>query len=118
MPNVENLKKLKHKRQTQRAYATRFMNTINTFNGSTDIEELEHYMDRLQEVLKNLIVLDESVHDLMDDEEYAAGPEKCEEFVDGAKRALRKADRIIRTKAEKQHRILQANRRLRTHNPR
>jgi hypothetical protein len=53
MTTVEKLKKLKRKRATQRAHATRFMNTINTFNGSTDIEELEHYRDRLQEVFAN-----------------------------------------------------------------
>jgi hypothetical protein len=33
------------------------------------IEELQHYRDSLQEVLQNLIVLDESVHYLLDDEE-------------------------------------------------
>jgi hypothetical protein len=48
--------------------------------------------------LQILIVLDESVHDLLNDEEYAADAEKCEEFVDGVKRAVRKADRIIKDK--------------------
>jgi hypothetical protein len=43
MPTVEKLKNLKRSRATQRAHATRFENTINTFNGSTDTEELEHY---------------------------------------------------------------------------
>jgi hypothetical protein len=47
--------KLKRKRATQRAHATRFKNTINTFHGSTDIEELKHYRDRLQEILQSLI---------------------------------------------------------------
>jgi len=43
LPTVEKLKKKpKGKRATQRAHATRFMNTINTFDDSTDIEELEH----------------------------------------------------------------------------
>jgi hypothetical protein len=66
---VEKLKKLKRKCATQRAHATRFMNTLNTFDGSTGIEKLEHYKDRLQEVLQILIALDESVHDLLEDEE-------------------------------------------------
>jgi hypothetical protein len=52
----------------QRAHATRFMNTIKTFSGSSDIEELEHYGDCLQ-VLQNLIVLDEAINDLQDDVE-------------------------------------------------
>jgi hypothetical protein len=51
------------------------MNAINTFKRSTDIEQLKHYRDRLQ-VLQILIVLDESVHHLLDDEEYAADAEK------------------------------------------
>jgi len=74
------------------------MNAINTFGDSTDIEEIEHYRNHLQEVLQNLIVLEESVHDLLDDEEYTADAEKCEELVDGAKRAVRQADWINKDK--------------------
>jgi hypothetical protein len=74
------------------------MNGINIFDDSTDIEELEHYRDRLQEVLQNLNVLEESVHDLLDDGEYAADAKKIEELVDGAKTAVRKAYRIIKDK--------------------
>ena len=95
---IEKLKKMKRQRATQRGHASRFMNAINTFGDSTDIEELEHYRDRLQEVLQNLIVFDESVQDLLVDEENAADAEKCEELVDGAKRAVRKANRIIKEK--------------------
>ena len=69
MPTVEKLKKQKRKRATQCAPATLFMNKINAFNCCTEIEELEHYRDRLQEVLQNLIVLNESVQHLLDDEE-------------------------------------------------
>ena len=68
-PTVEQLKKLKPKRATQRGHATRFMNAINAFGLSTDIEELEHCKDRLQEILQNLIALDESVQDLLGYEE-------------------------------------------------
>jgi hypothetical protein len=74
------------------------MATLNTFDGSTDIEELEHYKDRLQEVLQILIALNESVHDILEDEEKAEDAEKCEELVDGANRAMRKTDRIINDK--------------------
>ena len=95
LQTVEKLQKLKRKRATQRAYATRFMNAINcTFDDSTDIEEVEHYRDHLQEALQNLILLDESIHDLLDDQEYATDAEKCEELLDGVKRAVRKADRV------------------------
>jgi hypothetical protein len=58
-PTVEKLKKLKRKRATQRGHATRFMNAINTLDYSTDLGELEHCKDRLQEILQNLIALDE-----------------------------------------------------------
>ena len=68
-PTVEQLKKLKRKRATQRGHATRFMNAINNFGDSTDFEELEHCKDRLQEILQNLIALDESVQDLLGYEE-------------------------------------------------
>ena len=99
-PTVEKLKKLKRKRTTQRAHATRFMSVINAFDDSTNIEEIEHYRDHLQEILQNLITLDESIHDLLEDEEYAVDAEKCEELVDSAKRAVRKADVIIKVKLE------------------
>jgi hypothetical protein len=69
LQTLEKLQKLKSKRATQSAHATRFMNAINTFDDSTEIEELEHYRDRLQDALQNLILLDESVHNLLDDEE-------------------------------------------------
>ena len=68
LQTVEKLQKLKRKRATQRAHTTRFMNAINKFDDSTDIEELEQYSDRLQEDLQNFF-LDESVHDILDDEE-------------------------------------------------
>ena len=97
-PTVEQLKKLKRKRATQRGHATRFINAINNFGDSTDFEELEHCKDRLQEILQILIALDESVQDLLGDEEYTVDAEKCEELVDGVKRAVRKADRIIKEK--------------------
>jgi hypothetical protein len=71
-----------------------------TFDESTDLEELEHHKDRLQEVLQNLIALDESVQDLLEDEEYETDAEKCEELVDGAKRAVRKAGRIKEKRGE------------------
>jgi hypothetical protein len=64
---VEKLKKLKHKRATQRGHASRFMKAINTFDDSTVIEEQEHCRDRLQEALQSLTVL-ESVQDLLEDE--------------------------------------------------
>ena len=114
LPTVD---KLKRKRATQRAHATRFMNAINTFDDSTDIEELEQYRDRLPEVLQNLIVLEESVHDLLDDEEYAADA-KSEELVDGAKRAVRKADRIIKDKRGETVSYTTSKSHNTTHNPR
>ena len=98
LQTVEKLQKLKRKRAKQRAHVTRFMKAINTFGVSTDVEEIEHYRGRIQEALQNLTLLDESVHDLLNDKEYAADAEECEGLVDGAKRGVRKADRIVKDK--------------------
>jgi hypothetical protein len=91
------------------------MNTINTFNGSTDIEEFDHYRDRLQEVLQSLIVLDESVHDLLDDEKYAGDAEEFNLWMARSERCERPTE-SKRKNAEKRRRILQENRKSRTHN--
>jgi hypothetical protein len=74
------------------------MNTINKFDGSTDIGELEHNKYRLKKFLHILIALYESIHDMLEDEEKTEKTEKCEELVDGAIRAVCKTDRIIKDK--------------------
>lgn len=69
-------------------------------NDSTAVDDLEHFLDRLQETLKGLTNLSDSVHDLLDDQEYETDSETCDEYVDTPKRAIRKADKLIRGKRE------------------
>ena len=89
------IKKLKRKRITERAKATRFITTINEFTGDTPLDECEHYRARLQETLDRLVRLDDSIQDLLEDSEYTADVEVCEEYIDSAKRAILKANQEI-----------------------
>jgi len=84
--------KLKRKRTTERAKATRFITTINEFKGDTPLDDYEHYRGRLQETLDQLVRLDDSIEDLLEDSEYAGEVEVCEEYIDSAKRAILKAN--------------------------
>ena len=88
-------KKLNRKRTTERAKATRFITTINEFTGDTPLDDYEHYGGRLQETLDQLVRLDDSIQDLLEDGEYTADVEVCEEYIDSAKRAILKANQEI-----------------------
>jgi hypothetical protein len=48
--------------------------------------------------LGRLTDLDDAIHDLLSDAEYATDEEKCEEYIDSAKLAIQKATRAIRRK--------------------
>jgi hypothetical protein len=85
------MKKLKRKRTTERAKVNRFINTINKFTEDTPLDDYEHYRGRLQETLDQLVRLDDSIQDLLEDTEYTADVEACEEYIDSAKRAILKA---------------------------
>jgi len=90
---LHNLKrKRSRERERERANATRFY-TINGFDDSTSLDELEHYRGRLQETLDKLLSLDDAIHDLLSDEEYAEDTKVCEDYIDKAKRAILKARR-------------------------
>jgi len=89
------MKKLKRKRTTERAKATRFITTINEFTDDNPLDDYEHYRGRLQETLDQLVRLDDSIQDLLEDSEYTADVEACEEYIDSAKRALLKAKQEI-----------------------
>jgi len=66
------MKKLKLKRTTERAKATRFITTINEFTGDKPLDDYEHYRGRLQETLDQLVRLNDSIQDLLEDSEYTA----------------------------------------------
>ena len=86
------IKKLKRKRTTERAKATRFITTINEFTGDTPLDDYEHYRGRLQETLDQLVRLGDSIQDLLEDSKYTADVEVCEEYIDSAKRAILEAN--------------------------
>ena len=73
------------------AKATRFITTINEFTDDSPLDDYEHYRGRLQETPDQLVRLDDSIEDLLEDNEYTANVEACEEYIDSAKRALLKA---------------------------
>jgi hypothetical protein len=41
------------------------------FDDSTSLDDFEHYRGRLQETLDELLSLDDAIHDVVSDEEYA-----------------------------------------------
>ena len=95
MDKESRLHILKRKRTRERSTATRFMTAINEFNDTTSLDDCQHYKDRLQDTLDKLVSLDDSIQDLLTDTEFDADVEKCEEYIDSAKRALRLVSRHI-----------------------
>jgi hypothetical protein len=66
---------------------------IDGFDDATSLDDLEHYRGRLRETLDKLLSLDDAIHDLLSDEEYAEDTKVCEDYIDKAKRAILKASR-------------------------
>jgi hypothetical protein len=89
------LHNLTRRRATERANATRFSATLEGFEDSTPLDDLEHYRERLKETLDRLISLDDSIHDLLPDKEYEEDIHTCEEYIDKTKMAIQKACRRI-----------------------
>ena len=95
MAEDDILHNLRIKRGRERANATRFTTTLEGFDGSTPLDDLEHYRGRLQETLDMLLSLDDAIHDLLPDKEYEEDISICEEYIDKAKRAIQRASRSI-----------------------
>ena len=53
----------------------------------------EYYNDRLRETLGRLTILDDEVHDLLDDSDFDTDLQKCEEYIESAKRAILRTSR-------------------------
>jgi hypothetical protein len=83
------------RRARERANATRFSMTLEGFEDSTSLDDLEHHRGRLQETLDRLIALDDAVPDLLADKEYEEDIHTCEEYIDKNQRAIQKAGRRI-----------------------
>jgi len=93
--SAEVLHNLKRRRARGRANATRFSTTLEGFEDSTSLDDLEHYRGRLQETLDRLIELDDAIHDLMPDKEYEEDINTYEKYIDKTKRAIQKVSRRI-----------------------
>jgi hypothetical protein len=92
MAYKEQLNTLKRKSLKLRSHSMSFISTVDA------LEDLENYRHRLQEIYQSLISLDGPIHDLLHNEEYAAGSEHFEENVNRSKRAILKADSTIQDK--------------------
>jgi hypothetical protein len=87
----EHLHSLKRKRARERNNITSFSSSIHSFTEKTARDDYEHYKGRLEEALEHMWKLDDTIHDLLTDEEYDAEVTTCEEYIDTAKRAIQKA---------------------------
>ena len=58
------------------------------FEDSTHLDDIEHYCGRLKEALDRLILLDDSIHDLLPEKEYEENINTCEEYIHKTKRAI------------------------------
>jgi hypothetical protein len=69
---AEQLHSLKRKRARERSNITRFSRSINSFTEDTAHADYDHYKGRLEEALERMLKLDDTIHDLLNDEEYDA----------------------------------------------
>ena len=92
---ADNLPILKRKRATLRSNITRCATAINDPTEGTTLDDLQYYRNRLQETLDQLTGLDDSIHSLLNDVDYATDVESCEVYIDFAKRAIYKATHTI-----------------------
>jgi hypothetical protein len=92
-PPVDKLHNLKRKRTRERTLITRFVTEINGFTETTTADDYQYSIGRLQETLNKLTLLDDAIHDLLSDSEFQTDIEKCEEYIDSAKRAIQRAAR-------------------------
>ena len=86
---------MKRRRARERANATRFPTTLEGFEDSTSLDDLEHYRGRLQETLDRRIALDDVIHDLFPHKEYEEDINTSEKYIDKTKMAIQKASRRI-----------------------
>ena len=90
-PSADKLHNLKRKRTRERANVTRFVSEINGYTETTPADDYQCSQGRLLETLNKLVVLDEAIHDLLSDSDFPTDVEKCEEYIDSAKRAIHRA---------------------------
>ncbi|GFU00899.1 hypothetical protein NPIL_401081 [Nephila pilipes] len=78
------MNKLQRKRSTLLSSVTRLTETLNNADGidkAFDVEQLEN-------TLKDLKLMNEAIHDLLNDEDYERDTVDCEEYFDTVKLAI------------------------------
>jgi hypothetical protein len=70
----------KRRRARERGNITRFVTEVGKFTDTT-LDDYEYYKDRLHDTLGRLTSLDDEIHELLDDSEYDADLQKCEEYI-------------------------------------
>ena len=88
---AEHIHNLKRKRARERSNISRFASSIHSFTEGASRDDFEQYKGRLEEALEHMLKLDDTIHDLLTDEEYDADVTTCEEYIDTAKRAIQRA---------------------------
>jgi len=77
----KKLHNLKRRRTRERGNITRFVTEVGNFTDTTTLEDYEYCKDRLHETLGRLTSLDDETHELLDDREYDADLQRCEEYI-------------------------------------
>jgi hypothetical protein len=91
----KTLHNFKRRRARERGNIARFATQVGTFTDTTTLDDYEYYKDRLHETLGRLTSLDDEIHELLDNSEYDADLQTCEEYIESAKRAILRTSRQI-----------------------
>jgi len=89
----KGLHNLRRRRAREGGNITCFVTELRKFTDTTTLEDYEYYKDGLHETLGRLTSLDDEIHELLDDSEYDADLQKCEEYIESAKRAILRTSR-------------------------
>jgi hypothetical protein len=92
----KEFQRLRRKRSTVRGNVTRFTAHITEFTYDTSLDDYDHYRGRLKENLDQLVPLDDKIQGLLEDDKYTEDVSKSAEYIDAAKRVIRKAARVIK----------------------
>ncbi|GFS65453.1 integrase catalytic domain-containing protein, partial [Nephila pilipes] len=84
MATDENVNKLQRKRSTLRSKVTRLTGKLNDVDGIDKAFDVE----LLEDTLQDLKLMNETIHDLLNDEDYERDTVDCEKYFDTAKLAI------------------------------
>ncbi|GFT83767.1 integrase catalytic domain-containing protein [Nephila pilipes] len=84
MATDENINKLQRKRSTLRSKVTRLTGKLNDADGIDKAFDVE----LLEDTLQDLKLMNETIHDLLNDEDYERDTVDCEKYFDTAKLAI------------------------------